>query len=337
LADTKISALVALTGANTASGDLIPIVDVSVPETKSITRDELKTALLAAPGPIGSTTPAAGSFTTLHVPGAGNVATNEAYGTGTLAANTIGFFNTAVGYNALKLNTTGQTNTAVGYQALNSNTTGEGSTAVGVNALYSSTTGTQNTAIGFQPLYNNTTGRYNTALGQSALYANTTGSYNTALGMQALVSNSTGSGNTGINPLDNVGNYLPVFNPITENNRFCCGSTSVTNAYIKVAWTVTSDARDKTNFALVPHGLDFVLGLKPTAYQYRVSRYIDEPDGPVRYGFKAQDVLALEGATPVIVDAEDANHLRFNDQSLLAVLTLSIQELSAKVTLLEGK
>lgn len=45
MADTKISGLTALTGANTASGDLIPIADVSVTTTKSITRDELALAL----------------------------------------------------------------------------------------------------------------------------------------------------------------------------------------------------------------------------------------------------------------------------------------------------
>jgi len=71
LADQPISGLTALTGANTASGDLLEIVDVSdttmaaTGTNKKITRDEMKTALLAAPGPIGGTTPAAGSFTTL--------------------------------------------------------------------------------------------------------------------------------------------------------------------------------------------------------------------------------------------------------------------------------
>jgi hypothetical protein len=72
---TKTSDLTALTGANTATGDLLAIVDVSdatmAPSgtTKKITRDELKTALLAAPGPIGATTPAAGAFTTLTIGG----------------------------------------------------------------------------------------------------------------------------------------------------------------------------------------------------------------------------------------------------------------------------
>jgi hypothetical protein len=108
------------------------------------------------------------------------------------------------------------------------------------------------------------------------------------------------------------------------------GSSSATNAYIQVAWTVVSDARDKTDFAPVPHGLDFVAKLKPTAYRYKQNREDTEGHGPIRYGFKAQDVLTLEGDTPVIVDADDAEKLRFNDQALIAVLVNAIQELNAK-------
>lgn len=45
MADTKLSALAALTGANTATGDLFYIDDVSVTTSKSITRDELRIAM----------------------------------------------------------------------------------------------------------------------------------------------------------------------------------------------------------------------------------------------------------------------------------------------------
>jgi hypothetical protein len=115
------------------------------------------------------------------------------------------------------------------------------------------------------------------------------------------------------------------------------GSTAVTNAYIQVAWTVVSDARDKTDFAEVPHGLDFVNKLNPIAYRYKETRDAIEGHGPVRYGFKAQEVLALEGDKPVIVDAEDSEKLRFNDQSMIAVLVKSVQELSAEVNSLKAR
>ena len=205
--------------------------------------------------------------------------------------------------------------------------------AFGTGALKSNTTGHHNSAVGSLSLYYNTTGSNNSAVGSLSLLNNTTGGYNSAVGQYALLLNTTGSGNSAFNPINSNGDYAPVFNPITENNRFCMGSTGVTNAYIQVAWTVVSDARDKTDFAPVPHGLDFVTKLKPTAYRYKIDRDAAEGHGPVRYGFKAQDVLELEGDIPVVVDAEDADKLRFNDQSLIAVLVNAIQELSEKVGL----
>ncbi len=48
MADVKISALTALTGAATASDDVVPIVDTSATETKKITRNELAAAIAAA-------------------------------------------------------------------------------------------------------------------------------------------------------------------------------------------------------------------------------------------------------------------------------------------------
>ena len=123
----------------------------------------------------------------------------------------------------------------------------------------------------------------------------------------------------------------------TENNRLVLGHTAITNAYVKVAWTVTSDERDKMNFAPVPYGLDFVNQLKPTAYQFKVDRETEEPNGDVRYGFKAQDILALEGDNPVIIDTEDADHLKYKGEHLVPVLVNAVQELTAMVKELKAE
>lgn len=45
MADKKITALTALTGASVANTDVFPIVDVSATETKKITAEELATAM----------------------------------------------------------------------------------------------------------------------------------------------------------------------------------------------------------------------------------------------------------------------------------------------------
>ena len=262
-------------------------------------------------------------------------AQNTASGAFALYSNTTGSGNTASGYQSLEYNTTGAQNTASGAYALYSNTTGLNNTASGTSALSGNNTGNYNTASGAFALSINTTGSQNTASGYQALYSNTTGSYNTASGTSALYNNTTGSGNTAFSPFNSAGSYAPVFDPSTQNNRFCMGSTGVTNAYIQVAWTVVSDARDKTNFAPVPHGLDFVNQLQPTAYQFKEDRETDVATGIVRYGFKAQDILALEGDTPVIIDIEDLDKLKFNSDSLIPVLVNAIKELNAKVTALE--
>ncbi len=257
---------------------------------------------------------------------------NTATGLTALYSTTTGSNNTASGYEALKNNTTASENTAFGSKTLEDNTTGASNTAVGSQALKSNTTGYNNAAVGQHALYSNTTGHANTGVGQGALYACTgIGKGNTGIGHGALASLTTGRGNTEIGGANINGSWAPVFTVTTQDNRFVAGSAGITNAYVQVSWTVVSDERDKMNFAPVPYGLDFVNQLKPTAYQFKVDRDTETPHGPVRYGFKAQDILALEGDNPVIIDTEDADHLKYKGEHLVPVLVNAVQELTAMV------
>jgi hypothetical protein len=208
---------------------------------------------------------------------------------------------------------------------------------VGSSALANNTTGLANTAIGGGALSSNTTGNYNSAIGYAALQYNTTGFSNTASGFQALGNNTTGSGNIGIGGLTSGASYSPAFNITTQINYISMGSTAVTNAYIQVAWTVNSDARDKINFADIPYGLDFVSQLKPLSYRFRESRESDVAVGDTHYGFKAQDILALEGDNPVIIDNKEENKLRFKESNLIPILVKAIQELKAEIDILKSK
>ena len=81
--------------------------------------------------------------------GGGNVASNTAIGLSALDSNTTGAYNTASGRNALILNTTGAYNTASGYDALSLNTTGAYNTASGYYALRSNTTFDNCSGLGF--------------------------------------------------------------------------------------------------------------------------------------------------------------------------------------------
>jgi hypothetical protein len=239
--------------------------------------------------------------------GPGNVSTNCVYGPSAFASNTSGAENIVIGSFAANANTTAGQLVAIGTNAIRAGgTSSTGSVGVGLNALYSCNGG-NNVGIGYNVGSNITTGANNICVGANA-------------GTDAVRNISTGS------------------------NEIVMGNNSNTAAYIKVSWTVTSDARDKTSFAAVPHGLDFVNSLTPTAYKFRVSREDDTPTGPTRYGFKAQDILAAEGANPIIIDNSDPENLKYNADSMIAVLANAIKELSsaldaanARIAALEAK
>jgi len=95
--------------------------------------------------------------------------------------------------------------------------------------------------------------------------------------------------------------------------------------------------RDKTNIEDVPHGLNFVNQLNPIKFQFKKSREDDTPTGSVRYGFKAQDVLALEGENPVIIDNSDPENLKYKGETLVPVLVNAIKELKAEIEELKKK
>ena len=271
--------------------------------------------------------------------GTGSVLTNTAVGRNALLCNTTGDFNTAVGRSALICNTTGCSNTASGANALFSNTEGYDNTASGRNALLCNTTGCSNTASGMNALFSNTTGCSNTASGVNALRSNTTGCSNAAVGNDALFSNTTGCNNVGIGVNAGRTGSTPqgIVNITTESNRIVMGNDDHTCAQIKIAWTATSDCRDKTCFKPLKHGLEFVRALKPTEYQFKQGgRDSTTTDGKRRYGFLAQDILPLEGDNPVIISDDDPEKLQYTESHLIPVLVKAIQELTARIEELEN-
>jgi trimeric autotransporter adhesin len=253
-----------------------------------------------------------------------------AVGSQALANNSSGTGNASFGYRNLLNNTTGSNNSSFGYEALRANTTASGCTASGHSALYSNTTGNYGTAFGQNSLYSNVSGVANVGLGYQAGYS-TTGGSNIFVGRAAGILATTGSYNAVLGwQRDLSDSDIEVFALTTQSNRVLIGASTTTNAYVKVAWTVTSDARDKTNIAPMALGLDFVKQLNPVSYNFKVSRTDDTPHGNKRYGFLAQDILALEGDNPVIIDNEISDHLKYQGESLVPVLVKALQELNAK-------
>jgi hypothetical protein len=55
----------------------------------------------------------------------------------------------------------------------------------------------------------------------------------------------------------------------------------------------------------------------------------------MHYGFKAQDILALEGDNNVIIDNEQPDHLKYKGEHLVPVLVNAIKELKSTKRRLE--
>jgi hypothetical protein len=216
--------------------------------------------------------------------------------------------------------------------SLLANSSGGNNTAVGYESLKANTTATANTGVGWGALQANTTGQLNTSLGAFSLSGNTTGCNNLGVGLYAGCAIVSGCGNVVVGGVTGTGVYSPPFTFAgTTSNTVSIGSTAVTSANVQVAWTIASDARDKIVKGDVPHGLDFVTNLEPKSYHFKETRDSENPHGPERYGFLAQDILAMEGDNPVIINADDPEKLRFNDSYLVPVLVNAIKELSAEL------
>jgi hypothetical protein len=200
-------------------------------------------------GPIGTTTAAAGAFTTLSASstlgvtgvstltggavvqgltvgrGAGAVATNTAVGASALATNSSGIQTVAIGANAGQYQTNNN-NTAVGFNSL-----------VGVSG---SSNGGSNTAVGSNSLAGLTSGNFNTAIGQQALTANTSASGNTAVGYQAGQSNTTGTDNTFVGYVAGKTVITGSYNTVMGYSAFQNGTSSFNSFFGRFAGTGTT-------------------------------------------------------------------------------------------------
>jgi hypothetical protein len=275
----------------------------------------------------------------------------EAHENGTSSAIRNTLIGGRAGYNL----TTGTSNTAVGYGAL-----AGANIAAFDDSLFNeaAVTGRNNTAVG-SALARVTSGDGNVGVGAGAGAGISSGDNNTAVGFNAGVAAagfpSTGGNNTFIGY--QAGSFSSPFAWDNESNRIVLGNNSVTNAYVKVAWTVTSDERDKTDFATMPYGLDVVDAIDTFTFKFdnRSSYFVYDEDGNIIdtptpdgthksertfVGFKAQQVQAVLDAagfpSDVVVDTEDPDNLKMKETALIPLLINAIKELKARVEALES-
>jgi hypothetical protein len=270
---------------------------------------------------------------------------------GCTTTNTAGC-NTALGFQAALDLTTGTENIAIGFTAGRDISTGGGNIAIGSRSLCQclnqAITGSNNIAIGVFTLNTVTSTSHNIAMGTGSLAGTSGGcnigiggfvaqamsnaSCNVAMGQSALASNVTGNNNIAIGYqagyLSAPDGACGVIN-ITGSNCITIGNCFHTCATIKVGWTTTSDVRDKAiDPAGVPYGVDFIKGVQPIAYRWCDRETGEVTEDRLRYGFSAQNLQSLETETytPVVVSADDPEHLQVTDQMLLPVLVNALKE-----------
>lgn len=285
------------------------------------------------------------------------VSSNVVFGSADSGSSlTTGNGNSFLGYGSGSDNTTGGNNTFVGNSAGANNTTGESNTAVGDQAYSAGETGDTNTAIGHQAMLRGATGSGNIALGRAMLTSGVvTSSNNIAVGTAALNNLTSGGNNIAIG--SSAGTSNSPFNITTELGRIVLGNSLVTNAYIQVAWTVTSDARDKADVKPIPQVLSLVDSLNPVTFKWdkRSKYWVKDEDGNVIerptpdgthkedqpfVGFLAQEVqqAITDNGFPddIIVDKEQDDLWKIKETALIPVLVKAIQELKARVEALEA-
>ena len=282
------------------------------------------------------------------------------------SGNTTGSHNVTIGSQAGFYALSGDHNLGIGQFALYDNWGGDYNTALGSAAMQCNTTGSNNAALGYRAMMNNTTGNDNFAVGECALQSNVNGIGNTALGHNAFGSSVTGNYTVAIG--DNAGAYQAdgcstlsaagdsIYigrntrgkkddtNSITIGYNACScgqntirlGNNSITAACIHVAWTVTSDERDKTDIADLNYGLNFIGELAPKAFKYRNNRTTTATDNVCRYGFLAQDIQEVEDGDHVIVDERNQEQFGINSDYLIPILVNAVKELKTRVEALEA-
>lgn len=233
--------------------------------------------------------------------------------------------NLAIGDGALSSVTTSGESTAFGKSALSSLTSGNANTAFGFDAG-KVVTGAINTFVGWEAGDSVTSGNLNTVIGGGAGGNLTTGGFNVIIGAQAGV----------------VGTSIT-----TQSGNVVMGDSNISNAYVQVAWTVTSDERDKADITPIPYGLDLISSLNPITFKWdKRHKYEDGvPDGTHKEdktftGFSAQELLAATRAAGVpdntIVDVTQEDFLRVKETALIPILVKAVQELTARVEQLEN-
>ncbi len=111
------------------------------------------------------------------------------------------------------------------------------------------------------------------------------------------------------------------------SNSAMIGNTSITVVCSNGTFSTVSDIRDKTCICDLELGLEFIGDLKPKTFNMVTDR--EDPIGSIsckRYGFIAQDVIALEGDDNVIINDDNPDRLGCTADHIVPILVKGMQE-----------
>lgn len=290
---------------------------------------------------------------------------NVSVGVFTLRENVSGGANVAIGQYALYLSTNTESNTAIGHFSMGEETfSGQYNVAVGRDSLRYSigddnvsvgrnnspyVSGTKNVSLGAYSLgeFTSTLLNENIALGHRAGQKLEASNNNIFIGVSAqggtaatrtgltnlILIGSAKSGAAGYNVgADTLTNSISIGNNISNSNQIRIGNiTDHATAEVPVAWTVTSDARFKNISVDAVPGLDFINRIIPIKYKLKDLESGENKEDKFRYGFSAQDIIALEGNEIVIGDNSDLDHLKLRESMIVPILVNAIKELNQEI------
>ena len=257
---------------------------------------------------------------------------NNAFGRCAGSALTTPSSNNFFGNYAGRCTSTGQDNNFFGFLSGSQNTTGKANNFFNTVSGFYNTTGSCNTFLGCSAGRQNTTGSSNNFFGTCAGRNNTTGCFNIFIGSSTGCGNSSANNNIAIGRHAGTTGLTPggLINFTTTGNQIVMGNADHTVACIQIAWTTASDIRYKCVWGNVSHGKDFLRNVTPIKYSFIDHETQELTDTHKRYGFSAQEVLALEGEDPVIVSDKNPDNLGMNYEYMIPVLVNAIKELDAE-------
>jgi hypothetical protein len=255
---------------------------------------------------------------------------------------------------------TGTGNVAIGYQTGNALAAGAENVMIGEYAGDAITSGSRNTCVGMNSGSANTTAVDNVFLGNQAgtyTVGTTTGSYNTIVGGYCHTS-----------AVDSIQQIVMGHNVTGNgNNTLCFGNagTDSSIAFGATSITAPSDQRYKEEIADATAGLSFIKDLRPVTFKWKKEKdvpsdhpaYVEgsdkrvmESNGETNHGFIAQEVKAVIDNHSEIKDGfamwseqgldengdSTGGRQRLGDGALIPILVKAIQELEARLAVLEG-